>query len=159
MKNKWNKDCALITSQNKHGEIIINSAYLVNYKHLTLDRLHLASSVRISHSVHQFRNLIPLVKLHTLNLSSVSSSIIVSSYLKLVMFSKTSPVPRKYSYLFKRPGPGCSKLTTSLVNMSLKFQKLISQISRYFLLKKCVKLLHCKSFSHFFNKKIQCIWL
>ena len=58
-----------------------------------------------------------------------------------------------------RSGPGCSKLTTSLVNMSLKFQTLISQICQYFLLKKCVKLLHCKSFSHFFNKKFQCIWL
>ena len=50
-------------------------------------------------------------------------------------------------------GPGCSKLTTSLVNVSLKFQMLISQICQYFLLKKCEKLLHCKSFSHFFNKK------
>ena len=56
-------------------------------------------------------------------------------------------------------GPGCSKLTTSLVNDSLKFQTLISQICQYFLLKKCEKLLQCKSFSHFFNKKIQCIWL
>ena len=51
-------------------------------------------------------------------------------------------------------GPGCSKLTMSLVNLSLKFQKLISQISRYFLLKKCVKLLLCKSVSHFFQQKI-----
>ena len=56
-------------------------------------------------------------------------------------------------------GPCCSKLTTSLVNVSLKFQTLISEICHYFLLKKCEKLLHCKSFSHFFNKKIQCIWL
>ena len=30
------------------------------------------------------------------------------------------------------PGPGCSKLTTSLVNVSLKFQTVISQISEYF---------------------------
>ena len=29
-------------------------------------------------------------------------------------------------------GPGCSKLTTSLVNVSLNFQKLISQICQYF---------------------------
>ena len=29
-------------------------------------------------------------------------------------------------------GPGCSKLTTSLVNVSLKFQTLISEISQYF---------------------------
>ena len=37
-------------------------------------------------------------------------------------------------------GPGCSKLTTSLVNVSLKFQTLISEICQYFLLKKCEKL-------------------
>ena len=57
------------------------------------------------------------------------------------------------------PGPGCSILTSSLVNVSLKFQTLISQICQDFLLKKCEKLLQCKSFSHFFNKKYQCIWL
>ena len=50
-----------------------------------------------------------------------------------------------------RSGPGCSKLTTSLVNVSLKFKMLISEICQYFLLKKCEKLLQCKSFSHFFN--------
>ena len=52
-----------------------------------------------------------------------------------------------------------SKLTMSLVNVLLKFQTLISQIRQYFLLKKCEKLLHCKSISHFCNKKFQCIWL
>ena len=41
----------------------------------------------------------------------------------------------------KRTGPGCSKLTASLVNDSLKFQTLISQICQYFLSKKCEKLL------------------
>ena len=51
----------------------------------------------------------------------------------------------------KRPGPGCSKLTTSLVNFSLNFQKLISQICQYFLLKKCEEFLQ---FSHFFQQKI-----
>ena len=40
-------------------------------------------------------------------------------------------------------GPVCSKLTTSLVNVSLNFQKLISQIGQYFLLKKCEELLQC----------------
>ena len=50
-------------------------------------------------------------------------------------------------------GPSCSKLTTSLVNVSLKFQTLILQIHCYFLLKKCENPLHCKGFSHFFNKK------
>ena len=47
---------------------------------------------------------------------------------------------------------------TSLVNVSLKFQMLISGIYRYFLLEKCEKLLQCKSFFHFFNKKYWCIW-
>ena len=51
-------------------------------------------------------------------------------------------------------GPSCSKLTTSLVNVSLKFQTLIAEILQNFLLKNCEKLLHCKSFSHFFQEKI-----
>ena len=38
-------------------------------------------------------------------------------------------------------GPGCSKLTTSLVNVLLKFQTLMSKLCQYFLLKKCEKLL------------------
>ena len=38
------------------------------------------------------------------------------------------------------PGLGCSKLTTSSVNVLLKFQTLISEIRQYFLLKKCEKL-------------------
>ena len=47
-----------------------------------------------------------------------------------------------------------TRLTMSLVNVSLKFQMLISSlICHYFLLKKCEKL-YCKSFSHFFNKNI-----
>ena len=58
---------------------------------------------------------------------------------------------------FYLSGPGCSKLTTSLVNVSLNFQTFISRFCQYFLLKKCEKLLQCKSFSHFFNKKFQCI--
>ena len=57
-------------------------------------------------------------------------------------------------YLILNSGPGCSKLTTSLVNVSLKFQTLISRICQYFLLKKSEKLLQCKSFSHFFSKNI-----
>ena len=42
----------------------------------------------------------------------------------------------------------------SLVNVSLKCQTLISNICQYFLLKKCEKLLQCKSFSHFIQQKI-----
>ena len=51
------------------------------------------------------------------------------------------------------------KLMMSSVNVSLKFQTPMSQICLYFLLKKCEKLLQCKSFFHFFNKKYKCIWL
>ena len=43
------------------------------------------------------------------------------------------------------PGSGCSKLTTSLVNVSLKFQMSISHVCQYFLLKKCKKLLQCSA--------------
>ena len=39
-------------------------------------------------------------------------------------------------------GPSCSKLTTSLVNDSLKFQTGILQIHCYFLLIKCENPLH-----------------
>ena len=55
----------------------------------------------------------------------------------------------------KTSGPGCSKLTVSLVNVSLIFQTFISEICQYFLLKKCEKLLHClqKRLS-FFQQKI-----
>ena len=35
-------------------------------------------------------------------------------------------------FVRKKPGPGCSELMRSLVNVSLKFQTLISQIHRYF---------------------------
>ena len=50
-------------------------------------------------------------------------------------------------------GAGCSKLTMSLVNVSLKFKTLILQIHCYFLLEKFENLLQCKRFSHFSNKK------
>ena len=54
----------------------------------------------------------------------------------------------------KLPGPGCSKLMTSLLKVSFKFQTLILQIHCYFLLKKCENPLHCKGFSHFFNNSV-----
>ena len=56
----------------------------------------------------------------------------------------------------EKPGPGCSKLTTSLVNDMLKFQMLLmSQIHQYFLLEICEKLLQLLAF---FQQKYQCIW-
>ena len=39
--------------------------------------------------------------------------------------------------VLEHTGPGCSKLTTSLVNDSLKFTSSDTQICRSFLLKKC----------------------
>ena len=54
-----------------------------------------------------------------------------------------------------QPGPGCSKLTTSLVNVSVKFQTVISEIRHYLLLKKYEKLLQLqKLLPFFFNKNI-----
>ena len=44
----------------------------------------------------------------------------------------------------QRYGPGCSKLTMSLVNVLLKFQMLISNIQQYVVLKKCEKLFQQK---------------
>ena len=41
---------------------------------------------------------------------------------------------------WKKAGPGYSKLTRSLINVSLQFQTLISNIRQYFLLKKGEKL-------------------
>ena len=59
-------------------------------------------------------------------------------------------------------GPSCSKLTTSLVNVSLKFQTLISQKSGYFVLKKCEKqklltfyIFSTKNISLFGNKVVK----
>ena len=59
-------------------------------------------------------------------------------------------VKKSRRFYGKIPGPGCSKLTTSLVNELLKIQTLISQIRQYFLLKKCEKLLLLS----FFQRKI-----
>ena len=51
-----------------------------------------------------------------------------------------------------RSGASYPKLTTSLVNVSLRFKTLTLQIHCYFLLEKCENHLHCKRFSHFYNK-------
>ena len=51
-------------------------------------------------------------------------------------------------------GPGCSKLTTLLVNVSLNFQKLISQMCQYFLLKKMAEAFAVQKLFSFFQQKI-----
>ena len=57
--------------------------------------------------------------------------------------------PLIHSRLSGRSGASCSKLTMSLVNVSLKFQTLILQIHCCFLLKKCENPLHCTNNSVF----------
>ena len=52
------------------------------------------------------------------------------------------------------PGPSCSKLTASLVNVLLKFQTLMSEIRQYFLLKKKLReAFAVQKLLYFFNKK------
>ena len=53
---------------------------------------------------------------------------------------------------FCKPGPGCSKLLT-LVNISLNFQKLISQICKYFFFKNVRSFCSAKA-SLIFQQKI-----
>ena len=57
-------------------------------------------------------------------------------------------------YLYCCSGPGCSKLTTSLVNETLKFQTFISQICLYFLLKKKGVAFAVQKLLSFFQQKI-----
>ena len=83
----------------------------------------------------------------------------VSAHKEKLFFPDGQLVGLKIVFSLYSTGQGCSKLTTSLVNVSLKFQTLITEVYQYFLLKKCEKLLQGKSLSHFFNKKFQCIWL
>ena len=59
---------------------------------------------------------------------------------------------RKLTLAYQSPGPGFSNLTISLVNKTLDFQTLISEICQYFLLKKCEKL--AKAFLIFSTKNI-----
>ena len=52
------------------------------------------------------------------------------------------------------PRPGCSKLTTSLVNVSLKFQTLISNICQYFLLENVRSFCNAKNIGVFGYKVV-----
>ena len=54
---------------------------------------------------------------------------------------------------YSNPGPGCLKLTTSLVNVSLKFQAFRFYICQYFLLKKY--FFQQKNFSEFGYKVVK----
>ena len=56
---------------------------------------------------------------------------VINSTLSLLLIARMIIILHAYS---KLSGPGCSKLTTSLGNETLKFQTLISQICQYYLL-------------------------
>ena len=55
--------------------------------------------------------------------------------------------------LFESPWPGCSKQTTSLVNVSLTFQDLIFKYANTFLLKKNVRSFCIAKASQIFSTK------
>ena len=58
----------------------------------------------------------------------------------------------KFASNIQQPGPGCSKLTTSLVNVSLKFQTLISQTCQYICRKNLRSFCSAKAFFIFSAK-------
>ena len=60
--------------------------------------------------------------------------------------------------LLKRaPGSGCSKLTMWLVNISIKFQSLISEICQHFLLKKMREAFAMQKLLSHFQQKISVV--
>ena len=79
---------------------------------LTPLRLHSAASVRIPNSINNFRTLIPARRFRSLNLLSASSVnlqglaniSIFQNNLRVILCPLKSPVLRKYSNPFKRPG-------------------------------------------------------
>ena len=92
---------------------------------LTPLRLHSASSVRIPYSINNFRTLIHAVRLRPLNLLSASSvtlhglaNISICHNLRVMLSPLKSPVLRKYSNPFKRPGmyPSISKCNAKRCN-------------------------------------------
>ena len=92
---------------------------------LTPFRLHSASSVWIPNSINNFRTLIPALRLRPLTLLS-ASSVYLHGLANTSIFHNIwgmlsplkSPVLRKYSNPFKRPGmyPGISKCNAKRCN-------------------------------------------
>ena len=85
---------------------------LINYEFGLGFRLHCVSFVRIPDSINNFRTLIPAARLRPLNLLSASSvnlhglanTNIFYNNLRVRLSPLKSPVLRKYSNPFKRPG-------------------------------------------------------
>ena len=73
-------------------------------------------------------------------LSDIGLAIVIGNYADIEALAYKSAPPQSSQIFaltkYGRSGPGCSKLTTSLVNVLLKFQTLITQICQKFLLKK-----------------------
>ena len=99
----------------------------------------------------------PFCRLLVLNQVLVSSLVI-----PITILPKPKPpgenkghngLSQTYLQLLQTIRAGCSKLMTLLVNVSLKFQTLISKFAKK-ILEKSEELLHCEIFSHFFSAKI-----
>ena len=84
----------------------------------------------------------------------------IQEYLSLNRFMRLKASIPWFGWVFfkcvcYKIGPGCSKLTTSLVNVSLKFKTFkISQISRYFFLNKTCKAFALQKLLSFFQQKV-----
>ena len=89
-------------------------------------RFHSASSIRIPNYINNFRTLIPAVRLRPLNLLSASfvnlhglaNTSVFHNNLRVLLSPLKSPVLRKYSNSFKRPGmyPSISKCNAKRCN-------------------------------------------
>ena len=107
----------------------------------------------------RLNNLKTSLRFPCLGLNPIIDSINIHSLLRLSVCPSTCPYHERVlvNYgvsMISTYGASCSKLTTSLVNILLKFQMLISEISEYFLLKKCERLLQCSAkASHIFSTK------
>ena len=74
------------------------------------------------------------------NGKSMILSVPILKHFRVICYALLCIKAPNWPYHTKAPGPCCSKLMLSLVNFSLKFQTLISEIRHNFLLKKCEKL-------------------
>ena len=129
--------CRSAGNYNLHTNMTITNRIKIT---LTPLRLHSASSVRIPNSINNFRTLIPAVRSRPLNLLSVSSvnlyglanTSIFHNNLRVMLSPLKSPVLRKYSNPFKKPGmyPSISKCNAREVSLLYAF---MNQFYRHFI--------------------------
>ena len=83
-------------------------------------------------------------------------SIDLIQFKRPIEFKAKSPHEHSQCFDYYIPGPSCSKLTTSLVNDSLKFTLSDRKYAKMFCWKNVSSFCSaCKSYSHFFSKKYQ----